>query len=89
MERKQQLKQLHDEEMNSLKGKNSTATTKITRSQIENNIQAQANCEYFYILTKSLYIIFFYVKFISSYKSELYFFIQLTNSTNCKIYFFI
>lgn len=43
LERKQQLKQLHDEEMSSLKGKNSLAPTKITRSQIENNIQAQAN----------------------------------------------
>lgn len=42
LERKQQLKQLHDDEMNSLKGK-TTTVTKITRSQIENNLQAQSN----------------------------------------------
>ncbi|XP_014772001.1 coiled-coil domain-containing protein 124 [Octopus bimaculoides] len=42
LERKQQLKQLHDEEMNSLKGKTSVTSNKITRAQIEGTLIAQA-----------------------------------------------
>ncbi|GAB1606189.1 coiled-coil domain-containing protein 124-like [Argonauta hians] len=42
LERKQQLKQLHDEEMSSLKGKSSVGPTKVTRAQIDSHLAAQA-----------------------------------------------